>query len=54
MATALDKEGEDLTTCSVCFEQYSVETRLPKCLPFSHLVCLPCLKVSNFIKSSFN
>ena len=46
MATALAEEGEDLTTCGVCLVQYDLETRLPKCLPCSHNLCLLCLKVS--------
>lgn len=43
MASCED-ETEDLSTCSVCFNQYDKNERIPKFLPCSHTFCLLCLK----------
>ena len=39
-------EGDDLTNCPVCFDEYTeTDERIPKILPCSHSLCEKCLEV---------
>ena len=52
MATGLEKDTEDLSTCCVCLDLYNKDERKPKFLPCGHTLCLRCVEVN--IDSSSN
>ena len=46
MATALEKDTEDLSTCCVCLDTYNEDERKPKFLSCGHTICLKCVEVN--------
>ena len=46
MATSLEEQTKDLTTCSICLETFNGGKLKPKFLPCAHTFCLKCTKVN--------
>ena len=45
MASSMEEQSLDLTTCCICLESYDLKQHKPKYLPCSHTFCFGCLKV---------
>ena len=52
MASSLDEQSEDLSTCCVCMDPYDEGMLKPKSLPCLHTFCLKCAKVTKNHKGS--
>ena len=45
MATSVEEDTEDLSTCCVCLDLYDREEHKPKFLSCGHTLCLKCIEV---------
>ena len=45
MASSMEEQSLDLTTCCICLESYDLKERKPKYVPCTHTFCQVCLKV---------
>ena len=45
MASSMEEQSLDLTTCCICLESYDLKGRKPKYVPCTHTFCQVCLKV---------
>ena len=49
MASSMEEQSLDLTTCCICFELYDQNKHKTKYLPCTHTFCQGCLKVGELL-----